>query len=175
MKATSSRRRIIVAVLLVLALLGAAMRTWAVNPSLTRDVGTLLLVLWLPVIGNIVAFVIAQAHRIRAARRPIAFAAGAPFSAHLQVQLVPVPAGTGGDPLLAAGERTCTLVIGHEGFTARMADPLATWLAAGAAQTIAVELLRPQAALPRLAAGTEFTVFAAGALIGTGRVLRVPA
>ena len=54
MKATSSRRKLIVIVLLALALVGAGMRQWAPNPSLMRDVGTLLLVLWLPVIGNVI-------------------------------------------------------------------------------------------------------------------------
>ena len=64
MKATSSRRKLIVIVLLALALVGAGMRYWAPNPSVTRDIGTLLLVLWLPVIGNVVAFVINRVTRV---------------------------------------------------------------------------------------------------------------
>ena len=64
MKATSSRRKLIVIVLLALALVGAGMRHWAPNPSVMRDMGTLLLVLWLPVIGNVVAFVINRVTRV---------------------------------------------------------------------------------------------------------------
>ena len=58
MKATSHRRQLIVATLLALAIVGAGMRWWAGNPSLARDIGTLLLALWLPAVGNIVAFAI---------------------------------------------------------------------------------------------------------------------
>lgn len=57
---TSSRRQIVMVVLLVLAVIGAAIRYWAPNPSAARDVGTLLLVLWLPAVGNLVAFAIGK-------------------------------------------------------------------------------------------------------------------
>jgi len=170
MKATSSRRQIIVAVLLVLALIGAAMRSSAANPSLARDIGTLLLVLWLPVIGNVVAFVIARVHRMRAARRSMSFAPDSAFTAHVLAEIVPV---RGNDAsALASDECSCTLVVGHEGFTARVAEPLVQSLATAAARTIELELLRPAMGLPRLAVNTQFSVFASGALVATGRVLR---
>ncbi|MES2785777.1 MAG: hypothetical protein V4684_09960 [Pseudomonadota bacterium] len=57
---TSARRQIVMGVLLVLALIGAAVRFWAPDPSAARDVGTLLLVLWLPAVGNLVAFAIGK-------------------------------------------------------------------------------------------------------------------
>ena len=41
---TSSRRQIVMATLLGLAIVGAAMRYWAPNPSTARDIGTLMLV-----------------------------------------------------------------------------------------------------------------------------------
>jgi hypothetical protein len=44
----SGRRQVVMCVLLGLAAAGAAIRHWADNPSLARDIGTLLLVLWLP-------------------------------------------------------------------------------------------------------------------------------
>ncbi len=53
------------ATLLGLAIVGAAMRYWAPNPSATRDIGTLLLVLWLPAVGNLVSFVVREWHRRR--------------------------------------------------------------------------------------------------------------
>ena len=62
---TSARRQIIMATLLGLAIIGAAMRYWAPNPSTTRDIGTLMLVLWLPAVGNLVAFVVREWHSRR--------------------------------------------------------------------------------------------------------------
>eukprot|EP01034_Spumella_vulgaris_P006289 gene6289-8010_t len=48
---SSSSRRVAMAVLLGLAVLGGVIRYTATNPSTLRDVGTLLLVLWVPAIG----------------------------------------------------------------------------------------------------------------------------
>ena len=62
---TSSRRQIVMATLLVLAIVGGAMRYWAPNPSTARDIGTLLLVMWLPAVGNLVSFVVRQFHKRR--------------------------------------------------------------------------------------------------------------
>jgi hypothetical protein len=166
MKATSSRRRLIVAVLLALALLGAIVRQWAPNPSLARDVGTLLLVLWLPVIGQVVAFVIA---RLRPRRPGLGFGPGAPFSPHVLVELTSQPDAR---PPLPPNERCCTLAIGNEGFTARLPVPLAQWLAGD--EAMQVQFLRPGVALPRFTAGAEFTVLVGQAVAGQGRVVRGP-
>ena len=73
----------IVFVLLILALAGAAIRQWADNPSITRDIGTLLLVLWLPIIGNVVAL------RHRAGAKRTAGAAGRRFPARRGVRWAP--------------------------------------------------------------------------------------
>ena len=62
---TSSRRQIVMVTLLVLAIVGGAVRYWAPNPSTARDIGTLLLVMWLPAVGNLVSFVIREWHRRR--------------------------------------------------------------------------------------------------------------
>jgi TRAP-type C4-dicarboxylate transport system permease small subunit len=62
---TSYRRQIVMATMLGLALVGGAMRYWAPNPSVTRDIGTLMLVLWLPAVGNLVSFVVRQFHKRR--------------------------------------------------------------------------------------------------------------
>lgn len=171
MKATSSRRQLIVAILLALAVLGAAMRRWAASPSLAHDIGTLLLVLWLPVIGNVVAYVIARLHRMRS-RQVRLFEPGAAFTAHLLVQLMPLTAGAQGIAALRKDERNCTLVVGQEGFTARSAEPLARWLAAGQPVSVELELLRPELALPRLPMGTTFSVLAGPVAVGTGQVLQ---
>lgn len=171
MKATSSRRKLIVIVLLGLALVGASMRHWAPDPSLARDIGTLLLVLWLPIIGNVIAFLV---NRFRVHRRPsMAFEPNRAFAAHLLAELT--PAGTfvaaAASPL-AANERCCILVIGSEGFTARLPMPLAHWLASGRTQAVELEFLRPALAGPRFAAGAAFRVLVGPALAGEGRVIR---
>jgi hypothetical protein len=171
MKATSSRRQLIVFVLLMLALAGAAMRLWAANPSIARDIGTLLLVLWLPVVGNVVGHVIARVRRARLARIAAAFAPGAAFEPQLHVELVPLAGAA--RPVLAAGERTCTVVVGHEGFTARTATPLADWIGGAPIQVVALQLLRPALALQRLGVGTTFSMLAGRTVVGTGRVLQV--
>jgi hypothetical protein len=166
MKATSSRRQLIVAVLLVLALVGAGMRLWAPRPSLARDVGTLLLVLWLPVIGNIISFAIA---RVNSRRHRHAFAADAPFRAQLLVELT----AAGGRLRLQREERRCTLVVGSDGFTARLPFPIAQWLASAQPQATPLELLRPELALPHMPAGTRFSVLAGTSVAGHGRVLEL--
>lgn len=167
MKATSNRRQLIVAVLLVLATVGAGMRIWADNPSLARDVGTLLLVLWLPAVGNIVGFAIGRWRAAQARRPP--FDPAAPFHGHLLVELARSgsPAAGGTDAGL------CTLVVGSEGFTARLAQPLGRWLAGPQPAVLQVQLLRPALALPRLPAGAVFSVLAGTTPVGTGRVLEV--
>jgi hypothetical protein len=47
-EATPQRRKAVVIVLLALAVVGGAIRHWASNPSTLRDLGSLLLVLWVP-------------------------------------------------------------------------------------------------------------------------------
>ncbi|HXD42927.1 MAG TPA: hypothetical protein VN649_20340 [Ramlibacter sp.] len=170
MKATSSRRKLIVIILLALALVGAGMRSWAPDPSVLRDMGTLLLVLWLPVIGNIVAFAI---NRIRASRaRSGSFEAGLAFTPHLLAELTPAATRAAAARSLAANERCCTLVLGSEGFTARLAVPVAHWLQSDQPQPIELEFLRPALAVTRFPAGATFRVVAGDAVAGQGRVIR---
>ncbi|MHB1121846.1 MAG: hypothetical protein ACYC0T_03885 [Ramlibacter sp.] len=167
MKATPHRRQVIVAVLLALAIAGAGMRQWADNPSLARDIGTLLLVLWLPAVGNIVAFAIGRWRAAHPQRPP--FNPAAAFQGHLLVELARVgPAGAG-----AMDAGLCTLVVGREGFTARLAQPLALWLTGPQPAVLQVQLLRPTLALPRLPLGAVFSVLAGTRPVGTGRVLEV--
>jgi hypothetical protein len=175
MKATSSRRQLIVFVLLGLALAGAALRQWSANPSLARDIGTLLLVLWLPVIGNVVAFVITRLQRARRADAAAAFAPDEAFAAHLLVQVTAAGPGASARSAPSPHQRNCTLVVGHEGFTARAATPLAQWLGCAQPRTVALQLLRPALALRRLPAGTGVRVMVEGSVVGSGRVLESPA
>ena len=167
MKIVDSRRRqLVMAVLLGLAMLGAAMRYWADNPSLVRDAGTLLLVLWLPAVGNLVAFVIRKLPR--RARRPSSFAAGTPFTRHLTAEVTPL---THTVPGLGPLEQSCTVILGKEGFTARSGLPLAQWLAGGAVQPMDFELLRPSAGSQRLRPGAAFHVVVGVMAVAKGRVI----
>jgi len=165
---TSSRRQVVMTTLLALAVVGAAMRYFASDPSLAHDIGTLLLVLWLPAVGNLVAFAVRQWH-VRVRRRTD-FDAAQAFSPQLVARIVPLEA----HKLAGAPDsRRCTIAIGNEGFTARTAAPLAQLLAdGGVPRDLPLELLRPGLALPRLAAGTTFQLLAGNLAVGDGTVLR---
>lgn len=125
--------------------------------------GNLLLVLWVPAIGNVIAFLV---HRIKL-RRAAGFQIDHPLSAHLRIELVPLVRATGlqGD--------TCALVVGTEGFTVRLSRPLADWLTGDQAITVEAQFLRPEMARPVFHAATEFRVVAQNRLVGQGRVLQV--
>lgn len=162
--ATTARRQLVVAILLVFALVGGAIRYWAPNPSTLRDMGSLLLVLWVPVIGNVIAFLV---RRIKFRRTPFDF----PFAPELLVELTPLAP----PPRLAQrlGADGCALVVGTEGFSVRLSRPLAGWLAAGASIEVQAQFLIPQMARGLFAPGTPFRIVAQQQLVGQGRVLQV--
>lgn len=155
------------AVLLGLAVLGGVVRYTAPNPSTLRDIGTLLLVLWVPAIGQVIGYL---ARKIpHSAPPPNEFAPGSAFTPHLHADVSPVPL-PGGLPALAPGEQRCTVIVGRRGFTARLAQPVAQWWAAGGTQHAAIELLRPELALAHLGAGTSFHILAGTTAIARGQV-----
>jgi len=166
--ATPSRRRLAMVALLLLAVAGLIIRNLAPNPSTLRDIGSLLLVLWLPAVGNLIAYLIRKVPR----RAPHAtdFLADAAFTPHLQVRVEAVDAAA---PTLAAldhqGSR-CIVLVGRQGFTARLSQPVAQALAAAGPQTLALQLLHPGVALPRLAAGTAFHLLVGTTAVAKGRV-----
>jgi hypothetical protein len=167
--ATPARRRIVMASLLALAVAGAVVRTTAPNPSVLRDVGTLLLVLWLPAVGNLIAWLIRKIPR--KAARVTDFAAGSAFTEHLRAQ-VDVLASS--PQLLAAWnphDARCTLVAGHQAFTARLPAPAAEELAHPGERLLRLELLRPDASLQHLAPGTEFHLMLGPTAAAKGRVV----
>ena len=168
---TPARRRLAMAALLALALAGAVIRKLAPDPSTWRDLGTLLLVLWLPAVGNVLAWLVAKIPR----RMPPAtdFAAGAAFTPQLQVRVEPTDLAAAQQAALDPGERRCTLVVGPNGFTARLAEPVARMLAANSPQSVALELLHPVIALPQLAPGTDFHLLLAATAVAKGRVQQV--
>lgn len=169
MKATSPRRKLIVTVLLGLAVAGGVIRYWADNPSLWRDLGTLMLVLWLPVIGNVIAYV---GNKLpRPAPPPLAFDAGLPFTAHVVVDFTPlVPLSQ--IPAVPQGpeQDLFTLVVGRDGFRARCPLAPASYLGGQEVQSLALEFLRPKQAVHRFPVGTAFRMLWGSTAVGKGTV-----
>jgi hypothetical protein len=165
----SSRRQIVMAVLLGLALVGGAIRHWSPNPSLMREIGTLMLVLWLPAVGNLVGFVM---RKLAPLMRPAtSFAVGKPFVAQLRADLSPVESAAATSNSAEAQERHCTIVIGTEGFRARAAAPLVQALQSAGARSLDLEFLRPSVALARLPPETSFQLLLGTRVAATGRVV----
>lgn len=167
--ATPARRRIVMGVLLGLAVAGAVMRVTAPDPSVLRDVGTLLLVLWLPAVGNLVAWLVRKLPR--KAPRGADFAAGSVFTEHLQaeVEVYPLPADLA---RFDARDPRCMVILPGQGFTARLPAPAVQVLAVPGTRALSLEFLRPAAALEQLAPGTSFHLLLGGTAAGKGRVIR---
>jgi len=169
--ATPARRRIVMIVLLLLAVLGGVIRYLAPQPSTLHDIGTLLLVLWLPAVGNLIAYLVRRIPRrpAPAAAPPrAAFPAGSAFAPNLRALLQPIEEPQAQGIALAAQGTECMLMVGPQAFTARLAQSVAQSLHAPQPQPI--ELLRPAAALPQLAPGTAFHLLVGTIAVAKGRV-----
>lgn len=173
MTTIQSRRKLIVIILLCVAVGGAIMRHLAVPGSTTRDIGTLLMLLWIPIIGNVISWLIARL------RRPTPTAAGSPFESRtvfmpqLLVELTLRPPMLPAEDLpMPAGEHRCALVIGNEAFSARWWVQPERSFRRGSTQALEMEFLAPQLALPRFQPGASFKMLVGESFIGDGRVLR---
>lgn len=158
------------AVLLVLAASGGVIRALAPDPSISRDVGTLMLVLWLPAVGNLIAYLTTKLPR--RAPPPTRFAPDMPFSPQLEVSLqrLAVP------PDLARSipaDQLATVLVGGRGFTVRFATSVAHWIAGDGDSNEMLELLRPSAALVHLREGTDFYLLVGQQPVAKGRILRL--
>jgi len=161
MKIVDSRRRqIVFGVLLALAVAGAVIRYSAPDPSVARDVGTLLMVMWLPAVGNLVAFVIRRIPRPR--KRATDFEGA--FTAHAVATLTGVEQWD--HATHEKVRRRCTLIAGSEGFTARLLPQ------AGSGE-VQIEYLRADYAVQRLPAGSAFAVFLGSTPVAQGRIKSV--
>ncbi|MDB5751492.1 MAG: hypothetical protein JWP65_1913 [Ramlibacter sp.] len=166
---TPTRRQLAMAAMLALAVSGGFIRHFADNPSTLRDVGTLLLVLWLPAVGNLIGFLVRKIPR----RAPPAteFADASVFSPHLQVRLEPTTESAGMLAALDPATHTCTVIVGRRGFTARLAEPLAQVLDSETSQLAPIEFLHPAGALAQLVPGTDFFLLAGTTAVARGRVV----
>lgn len=165
---TPARRRLAMGAVLALAVAGGIIRALAPDPSTLRDIGTLLLVLWLPAIGNFIGYL--RGKLPKASPPPTGFPADQPFSPQLRVQLerIPLPADAG---LSIPPGQLGTVLVGRRGFTVRFDQPLAAWMAGQGDSTSSLELLRPAAARGYLAEGTEFHLLVGTQPVAKGRVL----
>lgn len=168
-----AKRRFIVIALLCLALGGALLRQLAEPGSTARDVGTLLMLLWLPIIGNVIAWLIAKVRR-QVAAEPAGFEAGSTFQPHVLVELtLRAPQLPSEDSLIREGEHRCILVMENQGFSARWIVAPGQAFRRGTAQTLQVEFLKPAIALPRFQRDAAFRMLVAESFVGDGRVLEL--
>ena len=171
MTTIQSRRKLIVIILLCVAVGGAVMRHRAAPGSTARDVGTLLMLLWVPIIGNVITWLIARLRR-PAAPAPSPFDARSVFEPQLQVELTLRPPKLPSEDVpVAAGEHRCALVVGNEAFSARWWVSPDERFRRGAAQALDVEFLAPHLALPKFEPGARFRMLVGDSFIGDGRVL----
>lgn len=171
MTTIQSRRKLIVIVLLCVAIAGAVMRLRAAPGSTARDVGTLLMLLWVPIVGNVIAWLIGRLRR-PAQPSPSPFDALGAFEPQLQVELTLRPPGVpAADLPVAAGEHRCAFVLGNEAFSARWWVPEGGSFRRGTVQLLEAEFLAPAVALPRFEAGTGFRMLVGDSFIGDGRVI----
>jgi hypothetical protein len=118
----SARRQLITVVMLALALAGGVVRWFAPQPSMARDLGSMLMVLWLPIVGNIIAWLIRRAKTPK--HLPQGFAAGTVFEPHARIELTLLAADTPRQSRpIRAGYFDGALVVGSEAFTTRLAVP----------------------------------------------------
>jgi len=176
MTTIQSRRKLIVVILLCLAVGGALVRHYAERGTTMRDIGTLLMVLWVPIIGNVIAWLIGKLPRRAPPAVPASFDAARAFAPHFLAELtLRPPALPSHDVPLGAGEYRCALVVGNEGFSARWLVPQGEVLARGTPHALDIELLSPETAAARFPAGAAFRVLVGDSFIADGRVLELAA
>ncbi|MBT2333732.1 hypothetical protein J7E49_07425 [Variovorax paradoxus] len=176
MTTIQSRRKLIVIILLCMAVTGALMRHYAERGTTTRDIGTLLMVLWVPIIGNVIAWLIGKRPRRAAPAEPATFDAARAFTPHLLAELtLRPPALPSHDVPLAAGEYRCALVVDNQGFSARWFVAQGEVLARGKPHALDIELLSPTLAGTRFPKGAAFRVLVGDSFIADGRVLQLRA
>ena len=171
---TGSRRRLIVVILLCVAVAGAVVRHYAAPGSTTRDIATLLMVLWVPIIGNVIAWLIGKWPRRKPPASPPGFDALDAFTPAALAEITfRKPALPSQDTPIAPGEYRCALVLDKEGFSARWMVPAGDALQRGAPAALEVEFLSPAIALPRFQPGTNFRVLIGDSFVADGRILEL--
>ncbi|MDM0116846.1 hypothetical protein QTI66_32480 [Variovorax sp. J22R133] len=160
-------------VLLCIAVAGALIRQFAARGSTLRDVGTLLMLLWLPIIGNIIAWLVARMRR-PSAPEPETFGAPDTFQPHALVELTLRAAKLPSEDVpIPVGEHRCALVIASDGFSARWFVRPGEKVLRGKAHAVQMEFLTPTLALEKFQPQAAFRMLVGEAFVGDGRVLEL--
>lgn len=168
------RRRVIVAILLCVAVGGAVVRHYATPGTTLRDIATLLMVLWVPIIGNVIAWLIGKLpRRTPKQAAPAGFDVLPMFTPHLSVELTfRRPTVPSQDVPLGPGEYRGALVLDNEGFSVRWRVPHGASIARGTPVALDIEFLSPAVAQPKFAQGTAFRVLVDDAFVADGLALQ---
>ncbi|RYF79588.1 MAG: hypothetical protein EOO29_16750 [Comamonadaceae bacterium] len=176
------RRRLIVIFLLCVAVAGALIRHFSAPGSTRHDIGTVMMLLWLPVIGQVVGWVFGKVRQWRQQRQtqeeaapvgPLAFDDAAPFAPQLWVELTLRPSSLPAENFaISPGVYGCALVVGTQGFSARWRVEPGEALPRGTPRALQVEFLKPALALPCFAPDTAFRMLVGETFLADGRVLR---
>ena len=170
MSAKTSRRVIIVVGFLVVAVAGALLRSFSAPKSTAYYVGTLFMVMWVPIVGNIIAYLVNRFRRVAPA--PPRFSV--PFVPHVVVELKLQSTPDSDLPRQEQdGTVHCLFIVGTEGFSVRVS--LLDGQAAGGALGAEAQFLVPAAALARFPVGTAFQLVQGRSSLGTGQVVSLPA
>ncbi|MEJ8856129.1 hypothetical protein WKW79_16230 [Variovorax robiniae] len=170
MTTIQSRRKLIVIVLLCIAVAGALLRHFAAQGSMLRDIGTLLMLLWLPIVGNIIGWLIGRLRRPPAPEPPT-FGGPETFAPHVWVELTLRSTSVPSEDVPAAiGEHRCALVVGNDGFTARWFVRPGETVRRGQPHAVQIEFLAPALAMPRFQRDAAFRMLVGGAFIADGKV-----
>ena len=175
MTTIQARRRLIVIVLLCIAAVAAVVRHFAVPGTTLRDLSTLLMVLWLPVVGSIVGWAYGKLRRAPAAPAgPPGFAPGSVFAPHALAEITLRPAAVPAEDVpVPPGEHACVVVVQNQGFVARWQVAPDQTVRRGQKRTLPVEFLSPRLALPHLPRDTAFRMLVGEAFVGDGQVVQV--
>jgi hypothetical protein len=160
----ASRRFLISVALLVAAVAGALLRGFSSPGSTPYHLGTLLMVMWLPTVGNIIAFLAKRFRPKAPAESPML---SMPFVPQMAVRL-----SLRTEQLLKRerdGKIHCLLILGTEGFSVRI-SPIESG-AAVEGKDAELQFLAPETALPKFSDGSTFKLMQGVSFVGTGQVL----
>jgi hypothetical protein len=168
MKVISSRRFVVAVALVIAALAGAVLRSFSAPQSTPYYLGTLFMVMWIPIVGNIIIFFAKKRRPV--VPLPLTFSSSMPFVSHVVVEITFNLAQELELPKREEdGNLQCLFVTGAEGFSARLSlqEPLTPGEALGAE----AQFLSPAVALPKFPVGSTFQLIQGRSGIGTGHVL----
>ena len=168
MSTISSRRYFIAVALLVTAVGGALLRAFSTPESTPYYLGTLLLVMWLPIVGNVISFFSKKRRASEPALPEFSSAMSFVPQAVVELELNP-PRETQSLRTEQDGRIHCLFILGTEGFTVRVS--LLETQGTGDTCRAEVQFLVPATAKPKVLVGSKFRLMRGGSSLGTGQVL----